>query len=150
VEVPVLISAFRSQGGRTATSTALWIGGWVALAGWLISTPLIGLLVGIATAMALRIPRVRGALGFIAAALIVLAGVYITVRQGIRHIPANGGWPAGFGPAGSIVWAGVLFLGADGVVEVTLLRQARRHVEPGPPGGEDDASEERQVASSVS
>ena len=57
---------------------------------------------------------------------------------------------AGFGPVGSIVWAGVLFLGADAVVEVTLLRQARRHLEPGPPGGEDDASEERQVASSVS
>ena len=103
---------------------ALTIGFLTGLAAALIASYVIGLVVAVATGVALRIPRTRLFLGVIAAGLVIFAGAYITVSQGIKPLHPNGGWPAGFGPAGSLVWAGVLFLGADAVVEIVMRHLA--------------------------
>jgi arabinofuranan 3-O-arabinosyltransferase len=121
---PELVSAFRSAGGPTTMAMALTIGFLTGLAAALIASFLIGVLVGVATGVALRVPKSRVFLGVIAAGLVVAAGAYITVSQGIKPLHPNGGWPAGFGPAGNLVWAGVLFLGADAVVEIVMRHRA--------------------------
>ena len=65
-------------------------------------------------------------LGLAAIAGIVAAGWYTAAHQAATHTPANGSWPLSFGTASQLAWAGVVFLGADGVVEVVLTRRARR------------------------
>jgi len=69
------------------------------------------------------------------------AGVFVTVQQMVGHTAAGGGWPTGFGTASDLAWAGVLFLGADAVCELTARIRNRRRVEaphataaPSPPG----------------
>jgi len=41
-------------------------------------------------------------------------------------VPDNGAWPTSFGVASTWAWAGVVFLGADGVVDVVLRARQRR------------------------
>jgi hypothetical protein len=69
------------------------------------------------------VPRVRGILGFGAVAVVVGTAGYIVVEQATQHFLASG-WTNHFERANTLVWAAVLLVGADLVVE--LLHRARR------------------------
>jgi len=71
---------------------------------------------------------------------IIAAGGYTAAHQATQHIPVsvNGSWPIYFGTASRLAWAGVIFLGVDGVVEVVLRR--RSAVGSAPDGGTPDTS----------
>jgi hypothetical protein len=98
----------------------------VGIAAWLIAAPITGLVVGVATGVVLRRPRWRLVLGVVATVAIAAVGIYVVVSQGVDPKPANGGWPAAFGVAGALAWVGVLFLVADGAVEVIFGSRRRR------------------------
>jgi hypothetical protein len=57
---------------------------------------------------------------------VVAAAVYVAVHQNQLHVPDNGSWPQSFGVASEWAWAGVVFLGADGAVDVALRARRRR------------------------
>jgi hypothetical protein len=90
------------------------------LAAGLIAAPLTGLAVGAALAVVLRRPRWRLMLGTVAVVCVIVTAVFIVVSQGVDPKPANGGWPSAFGTANAIVWVGILFLGADAIVELVV------------------------------
>jgi hypothetical protein len=98
-----------------------------------VATPVVGLAVGAATVAVLLVPRLRVLLGVAAIAGVVAAGWYTAAHQAATHVPANGSWPLAFGTASQLAWAGVVFLGADGMVEAVLTRRARRRHQPAPP-----------------
>jgi hypothetical protein len=133
---PELVTAYRSQGGATSVGWALWIGLVTGVAAALIASPLLGLVVAVATGVAMRYPKTRLALGIAAAVAIAAAGTYVVAYQAYKQIPPNGGWPTGFGPADSLVWVGMMFIGADAVVEV-MTRHLARLPGPGPLPPED-------------
>ena len=54
------------------------------------------------------------------------AGIYVAVHQAQLKVPDNGAWPQSFGEASEWAWAGVVFLGADGVVDGVLRARKRR------------------------
>jgi hypothetical protein len=87
-----------------------------------IASPLAGSAVGIATVVALLAPRVRIVLGLAAIAAVVAAGAFVAVHQARYHVPADGSWPISFNTASQLAWAGVVFLGADAVVDAVLRR----------------------------
>lgn len=92
-----------------------------------------GTAVGVATLLVLLVPRLRIILGLAAIAGIVMAGVYTAVHQAHFHVLANGGWPVDFQVASRWAWAGVVFLGAEGVVDIVLRRrQAKAPDDTGP------------------
>ncbi len=124
-EDPILVSSFRSEGGRSSVTMAVSMGFLVGLAGALIAAPFIGLMVGVATVVALLVPRARLLLGVIAAATIAAVAAYVTIRQGVKHFPANGGWPSEYTFAGALVWVGLLFLATDATIEIVM-----RHLAP--------------------
>ncbi len=116
---------------------ALWVGFLAGLAAALIASILIGIGVAVVTAVALRYPKARILLGVTAAGFILSPGGYIVVSQGIKPLAPNGGWPTGFAPADVLVWAGVLLLGADGLIEIVMRRIAPTGAAP-PAGGEPE------------
>ena len=63
-------------------------------------------------------------LGVAAVAAVVVAGVWVAVHQSQAHLPPDGSWPMYFQTASRWAWAGVVFLGAEGVVDVVLRRRA--------------------------
>ena len=66
----------------------------------------------------LLVPALRIVLGILAMAGVVAAGVYVAVHQRQAQVPAGGTWPLSFNTASKLAWAGVVFLGADGAVEM--------------------------------
>jgi arabinofuranan 3-O-arabinosyltransferase len=122
---PELISRLDPPPPRTPMTAALWITAGVGLAAGAISAPLTGVVVAAATFLALLVPRFRPALGYIAAALILLVAAFITIHQGIYPSRPDGGWPSAFGAADSLAWAAAMFLGADGVIELVARRSSR-------------------------
>jgi hypothetical protein len=90
-----------------------------------IAAPKDGLAVGVASVVVLLVPRLRILLGLAAVAGIAAAGWYTAAHQAALHVPADGSWPLSFQTASNLAWAGVVFLGADAVVEVVLRRRRR-------------------------
>jgi hypothetical protein len=126
---PRLAVPFGSEAPRAPVWVAVVAGpitGGLAAA---VATPLVGLAVGAATVVVLLVPRLRVLLGMAAIAGVVAAGWYTAAHQAATHVPANGSWPLAFGTAGQLAWAGVVFLGADGMVEAVLTRRARRRAD---------------------
>ena len=121
---PELVPAWSGRGDPTrwpaTVATALGCG----LAAAYISAPLTGVLVGAGVAVVLRLPRLRLVLGTVATGLILIMGTFVVVRQGVDPTRANGGWPSQFGGADGLAWAGVLFLGADAVVELVTRKRS--------------------------
>jgi hypothetical protein len=97
-----------------------------------------GLGVGAATALVLFLPRLRIVLGLVAGAAIVAAGTYVLLHQHADHVPAGGDWTLSFGTASTWAWAGVVFLGADGLVELILRRVPFARSAPSADGGDSD------------
>ncbi len=125
-ERPRLQLPFASEGPPVpilvAAVTAL-VAGAVAAA---VASPLAGLAVAVATAVVLVVPRLRFVLALAAVACVAAAGIYVAVHQSQVVAPDNGAWPQSFQVASQWAWAGVVFLGADGVVDVALRARRRR------------------------
>ena len=115
---PELVASLAQTGESTGWRAAVVTGAVCGLVAGFISAPLIGGLVGIGIVVVMRAPRFRLLLGAVATLLIVGAATFIIIRQGVDVTQANGGWPSEFGGASGLTWAGVLFLGADGVLEI--------------------------------
>ncbi len=125
---PELNSTSGTVGGSVSVAMALVIGLLTGLAAGLIAAPLTGVAIAIATFVVLRVPKARLMLGLLAAGCVFVAGGYITIRQGVKPAPPNGGWPSAYGAASALVWAGVMFLGADAAVEVVMRHVADEHL----------------------
>ena len=137
---PVLVASWDDGTPGAGWATSL-IGGalYGALAGF-ISQPLIGALVALGVVVVLRVPRTRLVLGVVATGLVLVTGVSIMIGQAVDPARANGGWPSGFGFADGLAWAGVLFLGADAVVEL-MSRVRRRNEDTASADGPIDGSD---------
>ena len=125
-ERPTLQLPFTSEGPRTSVPVSVLTGlvaGAVAAA---VATPRAGLAVAAGTVLVLLVPRLRFLLGIAAVGCVAAAGIYVAVHQGQSHAPDNGAWPQAFGTASQWAWAGVVFLGADGAVDVALRARRRR------------------------
>jgi arabinofuranan 3-O-arabinosyltransferase len=132
-DAPVLAVPFRGEAPRAPWWVALLGGLVVGTIGTAIAAPAAGLAAGLATVLVLLVPRLRLLLGMAAIAAVVAAGVWAAVHQSQAHVPADGHWPMDFQTAGRWAWAAVVFLGAEGVVDVVLRRRAarRRETDPG-------------------
>jgi len=123
---PRLQLPFTSEGPRAsvlvAVVTAVLAGGVAAA----VATPRAGVAVGAATLVVLLVPRLRFLLAMAAVGCVAAAGIYVAVHQGQTLSPDNGAWPQSFGVASQWAWAGVVFLGADGAVDVALRARKRR------------------------
>jgi len=141
---PRLQVPFGAEGPRAsvvASVVAAVLAGAVAAA---IASPVAGLGVGVAVLVVLLVPRLRFVLAIAAVACVAAAGAWVAVHQGQARVPDNGAWPQSFGTASRWAWAGVVFLGADGVVDVVLRARARRDTRSA-----DPAASESPVDSAV-
>jgi hypothetical protein len=146
---PTLQVPFGAEGPRASVAVSVLtavVAGAVAAAA---AAPRAGLAVGVATLVVLLVPRLRFVLGLAAVACVVAAGAYVAVHQSQLHVPDNGAWPQSFGTASQWAWAGVVFLGADGAVDVALRARRRRldrRAGTGPPDGPADGPVDGQRA----
>jgi arabinofuranan 3-O-arabinosyltransferase len=137
-EPPTLVVPFRREAPRTGVGVAVVaavVTGAVAAA---IASPAAGLGVGVATGVVLVLPRLRVLLALGALVGMVAGGAYVVIHQHTERVPAGGQWPAAFATAATLVWVGVVFLGADAVVDVLQRRRLRRaaaapETDPRPP-----------------
>ncbi len=120
---PSLVMPFRAEAPRSPVWVAVVAGLVTGAVGGAISTAGIGLAAGVATGIVLVVPRLRTVLGVGAVAGIVSAGTYMVLHQHADRIPAGGEWTIFFATASTLAWAGVVFLGADGVVDVLERRR---------------------------
>jgi hypothetical protein len=137
---PRLAVPFGSESARAPVWVALVAGPITGGMAGAVATPVVGLAVGVATVAVLLVPRLRVLLGVAAIAGVVAAGWYTAAHQAAAHVSPDGSWPLAFGTAGQLAWAGVVFLGADGMVEAVLTRRARRRNQPAPPAPPADRS----------
>jgi hypothetical protein len=140
---PSLVMPFRAEAPRSPVWVAVLAGLVTGVVGGAISTAGIGLVAGVVTGIVLVVPRLRIALGLTAVAGIVSAGTYMVLHQHADRIPAGGEWTVFFATASTLAWAGVVFLGADGMVDVLQRRRLPGPTGPtsGPPGPEVEPSE---------
>jgi TRAP-type C4-dicarboxylate transport system permease small subunit len=125
-DAPSLAPPFRPEGPRAPVWVALLAGVLTGAVAGAIAAPMAGAAVGLATGVVLLVPRLRVVLGLVAVACVVAAGGYTVLHQSYHHIPPDGAWPLSFGKASEWAWGAVVFLGADGVVDVILRRRPRR------------------------
>ncbi len=137
VRAPSLWSPFHVGKARTSWMLSIAVAVLTGVVGALIAAPLTGLVAGVATLVALVVPRIRGLLGIAAVALMIASGTYVVVHQAQIHAIPGGNWTSYFGPAGSVAWAAVVFLGADAVVEITR-RLMTRHTATEPDTGPNE------------
>lgn len=125
-ERPRIQLPFGAEGPRASVLVSVVtavVAGGVAAA---IATPRAGLGVAVATLVVLLVPRLRFVLALAAVACVAGAGIYVAVHQSQIVAPDNGAWPQSFAVASQWAWAGVVFLGADGAVDVALRARKRR------------------------
>jgi arabinofuranan 3-O-arabinosyltransferase len=132
---PVLIRPFRADVPPAPLPPALATGVVTGVVAAAIAQPAAGLAVGVASTVVLLVPRLRTVLGLVAVAGIVAAGVYTVVYQATVGVPPGGAWPIPFDVAGQLAWTGVVFLGADAVVE-TVLSHRRPKTDGAPREGD--------------
>jgi hypothetical protein len=123
---PHLQVPFGSEGPRASILVAVVTAAGSGAVAAAIASRRAGLVVGVATLVVLLVPRLRIVLGLVAVACVVAAAVYVAVHQNQVRVPDNGAWPQSFGVASRWAWAGVVFLGADGAVDVALRARRRR------------------------
>ena len=123
---PRLVVPFRPESARAPVWVALVAGVATGVAAGAIASPRVGLGVGVASVVVLLVPRLRVILGLAAVAGIVASGWYTVAHQAALQVAPDGSWPQSFQTAADLAWAGVVFLGADAVVEVVLRRRRNR------------------------
>jgi len=123
---PRLAIPFGSEPPRASLPVAVLASVLAGVIASAISSGIAGLGVGVATFVVLLVPRLRFVLALAAVACVAAAGIYVAVHQSQDLVPDNGAWPTSFGVASTWAWAGVVFLGADGVVDVVLRARQRR------------------------
>jgi arabinofuranan 3-O-arabinosyltransferase len=119
---PRLVASWAGEKTSTGWVVSVVAGSACGLAAAYISAPLTGGLVGAGAVAILRMPRLRLLLGAAATLMVLATGAFVVIRQGVIPTRANGGWPSQFGGADGLAWAGVLFLGADAVIELMTRR----------------------------
>jgi len=124
---PYLQVPFGAEGPRATVVVSVVTAASAGAVAAAIATPRTGLAVGVATLVVLLVPRLRFVLAIAAVACVVAAATYVVVHQQQVHVLDNGAWPQSFGTASRWAWAGVVFLGADGAVDVALRARSRRH-----------------------
>ncbi len=129
---PALARPFRAEAPAAPVGVALATGAVTGAVAAAIAMPTAGLAVGIASVVALLVPRLRILLGLMAVAGIVAAGLYTIVHQANVNVPPGGAWTLSFDAASRLAWAGVVFLGADAVVEAVLSRRQAAGAGDGP------------------
>jgi hypothetical protein len=139
-EHPTLVVPFRAEGPRVTVPTCLVTAVATGLVAGLVASPLAGLAVGAATVVALLVPRLRVVLGLVAIAAVAGAGAYVAFHQHAAQVPPGGNWTLDFNAASRLAWAGVVFLGADAVVDVVQRRRSARRTAPGPDDGPGEPS----------
>ena len=130
---PRLTVPFGPEGPRAPLTVALGVAGVTGVVAGVVASPLVGLLVGAASLVALLLPRLRLLLGLTAFGCVVAAGGYVLVEQSTHHYMPGGNWPEDFAVAGSLTWAAVVFLMADAGVELVRRRQGRQGPTTGGP-----------------
>jgi len=125
-ERPKLQLPFGSEGPRASVPVAVVAAVVAAGVAAAITSPAAGLAVGGATLVTLLVPRLRFLLAIAAVGCVATAGLYVAVHQLQITMPDNGAWPQSFGAASTWAWAGVVFLGADGIVDAVLRARRRR------------------------
>ncbi|HWF23179.1 MAG TPA: alpha-(1-_3)-arabinofuranosyltransferase family protein [Acidimicrobiales bacterium] len=135
VPAPRLWAPFRANRYRTGWLLSLGVALATGLVGGFISRPITGLAVGVATLLALLVPRTRLLLGVAAVGLMIAAGTYTVVEQARFHIAVNGNWAMHFDLASDLAWAAVVFLAADATVEVIRRLISSRSSGRGPRRG---------------
>jgi len=113
LESPLVSSGAGAATLRTTVVAALGTGVVAGLA----SRPWIGIVVGLATAAALRWPRARAVLTVGSVAAFGVAIVYVIVQQARHGYPTIASWPSRFEDVTDLAWLAVLLLGADVVVQ---------------------------------
>ena len=124
---PLLVVPFTASEGPSSVTSAVVAGIAIGALGAAATSPVVGLIGGIATVLVALVPRLRIVIGLAAAACIAEAGIYTALHQLQLHVPANGAWPQSFATAAQWAWAGVVLLAADGAAEVA--RRARRRTD---------------------
>jgi hypothetical protein len=99
---------------RTAAFAAVGIGAFGAV----VATPVVGVIAGALTALALVRPQVRGLLVVAALSATAIAAVYVIVQQANEHFPSVLEWPTYFDRVHFVAVAAVVFLAADLVVRM--------------------------------
>jgi len=125
-ERPRLQLPFTSEGSRASVPVSVVtavVAGGVAAA---VASPRAGLAVAVGTLLVLLVPRLRFLLAVAAVGCVAVAGIYVAVHQQQTLAPDNGAWPQSFGVASQWAWGAVVFLGADGAVDVALRARQRR------------------------
>ena len=119
----------RSRPARVAVGTVA--AGAVA---WALGGPLAGGLTAAGVLVALTLWWGRSALRVAAVALLAAGAADVVFHQARYHYPSSG-WPTQFGRASTMVWAAIMLLAADAVLEVV------RRIRSGPSdaGGNGDA-----------
>jgi arabinofuranan 3-O-arabinosyltransferase len=133
VPAPRLWAPFRSRRPRSGWAMSVVVAVATGVVGAVIARPLTGLIVGVATLIALLVPRLRVLLGLAAVGLMIAAGTYTVVEQAHVHAALTGSWASHYDEASNLAWAAVVFLGADAVTEL-VRRLAALKQERGRPG----------------
>jgi arabinofuranan 3-O-arabinosyltransferase len=123
---PSLKLPFGSEGPRASVLVSVVTASLTGMVAGAIASPTAGIGVAAATLVVLLVPRLRFLLGVAAVACVVAAAVYVAVHQNQVQVPDNGAWPQSFGVASRWAWTGVVFLGAEGSVDVALRARRRR------------------------
>ena len=122
--VPRLAHPFAPPGRFPAVVPALLAAAASGVVGAVIAPKAVmGLGVGLVVLLGLLVPKVRGVLALAAVGVVVGTVAYIATAQAIQHYQAAA-WTNHFERANTLVWAAVLLVGADLVVEV--MTRARR------------------------
>jgi arabinofuranan 3-O-arabinosyltransferase len=114
---PSLASPFVSRGTPPGRGSVAAVTVLMALAAGVASRPWVGLVVGVATLVALLRPRARALLSLGCVAALVIAAAYVVVQQ-LRHgYPTIASWPSQFDAVADLAWLAVWLLAADVVVQ---------------------------------
>jgi hypothetical protein len=110
--------------GREVPARVRWGAPLLAglIAGLTVS-PWAGILVAVVTLIAVHRPRARVLLMLLPAALLFVAGVYLTSQQFRYHFPSVFEWPTLFPHARTPAWIAVMLLVGDAIVETALMQR---------------------------
>ena len=124
-----LVAPWAAVGDRPAPRQTIATAAVVGVAAALLSHPLIGLVVGVATAGALLLRRGPGLLAAGAIGSVGMAAAFTIAKQQRNQFPPDFGWPSFFSIAHHLAWLGLLLMVASVVVD----RVRRRAGAPAPP-----------------